>query len=91
MLNCKAIHILSLFILFTSCEEEAFTLDDSDLSLKIDTVSFDVIESTTYQVPPLMGGSRYLYLGKDNDFTFDYNYIRAVSYTHLTLPTIYSV
>ena len=82
MLNCKAIHILSLFLLFTSCEEEAFTLDDSDLSLKIDTVSFDVIESTTYQVPPLMGGSRYLYLGQENDFTFDYNYIRVSKFSN---------
>ena len=82
MLNCKAIHILSLFLLFTSCEEEAFTLDDSNLSLKIDTVSFDVIESTTYQVPPLMGGSRYLYLGQENDFTFDYNYIRVSKFSN---------
>ena len=82
MLNCKVIHILSIFLLFTSCEEEAFTLDDSNLSLKIDTVSFDVIESTTYQVPPLMGGSRYLYLGQENDFTFDYNYIRVSKFSN---------
>ena len=82
MLNCKVIHILSIFLLFASCEEEAFTLDDSNLSLKIDTVSFDVIESTTYQVPPLMGGSRYLYLGQENDFTFDYNYIRVSKFSN---------
>ena len=82
MLNCKAIYILSLLLLFISCEEKVFTLDDSDLSLKVDTVSFDIIESTTYQVPPLMGGSRYLYLGEDNDFTFDYNYIRVSKFSN---------
>ena len=82
MLNCKAIYILWLFLFFISCEEKAFILDDSDLSLKVDTVSFDIIESTTYQVPPLMGGSRYLYLGEDNDFTFDYNYFRVSKFSN---------
>ena len=82
MLNCKALYASSLFLLFISCEEKAFTLDDSDLSLTVDTVSFDVIESTTYQVPPLMGGSRYLYLGQDNGFTFDYNYIRVSKFSN---------
>ena len=82
MLNRQAIYLASLLLYFISCEEKPLMLNDLDLSLSVDTVSFDVLESTTYQVPPLMGGSKYLYLGQDSGYTFDYSYIRASKFSN---------
>lgn len=73
---------LSLFLFFISCEESAHTLEDENLSLSIDTVSFEIIEGTTYQVPPLMGGSKFLYLGQNDGYLFDYNYIRVSKFSN---------
>ena len=44
---------LSLFLF--SCEDKPLIIEDDDLSLKIDTVSFLASESLTYQVPPIIG------------------------------------
>jgi len=82
MLSPRFPYIVTLLFFLISCENQPLTYNDSDLSLSVDTVSFDVIESTTYQVPPLMGGSRYLYLGKDSGYSFDYNFIRASKFSN---------
>ena len=59
MLSPRFPYIVTLLFFLISCENQPLTYNDSDVSLSVDTVSFDVIESTTYQVPPLMGGARY--------------------------------
>ena len=81
MLNFRFLY-LALSLIFISCEEQAHTLDDIDLSLSVDTISFDVVRGTTYKVPPLMGGSKFLYLGQSNGYTFDYNFIRASKFSN---------
>ena len=73
---------LALFLFLISCEENTLTLEDENLSLSIDTVSFEIIEGTTYQVPPLMGGSKFLYLGQNDGYLFDYNYIRVSKFSN---------
>lgn len=69
-----------LFFLFSfsvfSCEDKPLYIEDKDLSLKIDTVSFVVTESITYQTPPIMGGSKRLYLGRSENYDFEYAMIR---------------
>ena len=81
MLNFRFLY-LALSLIFISCEEQAHTLDDIDLSLSVDTISFDVVRGTTYKVPPLMGGSKFLYLGQSNGYSFDYNFIRASKFSN---------
>lgn len=71
---------LSLFLI--SCEETAHNIQDENLSLSIDTVSFEIIQGTTYQVPPIMGGSKFLYLGQNDGYLFDYNYIRVSKFSN---------
>ena len=73
---------LVLSLIFISCEEQAHILDDTNLSLSVDTISFDVVRGTTYKVPPLMGGSKFLYLGQSNGYSFDYNFIRASKFSN---------
>ena len=82
MVNPKVIYIALLLFFFNSCEEQPLVVNDADLSLSVDTVSFDALESTTYQVPPLMGGSKYLYLGQDSGYIFNYNFIRASKFSN---------
>ena len=82
MVNSRVIYIALLLFFFNSCEEQPLVVNDEDLSLSVDTVSFDALESTTYQVPPLMGGSKYLYLGQDSGYTFNYNFIRASKFSN---------
>ena len=69
-----------LFLIFSfsvfSCEDNPLYIEDKDLSLKIDTVSFVVTESITYQTPPIMGGSKRLYLGRSENYDFEYAMIR---------------
>ena len=81
MFNSKFLY-LALLLIFISCEEQAHTLDDTDLSLSVDTISFDVVRGITYKVPPLMGGSKFLYLGHNNGYSFDYNFIRASKFSN---------
>ena len=81
MLNSRFLY-LALLLIFISCEERAHILDDTDLSLSVDTISFDVVRGTTYKVPPLMGGSKFLYLGHNNGYSFDYNFIRASKFSN---------
>jgi hypothetical protein len=80
-LNFKFSYLaLSLFLI--SCEETAHNIQDENLSLSIDTVSFEIIQGTTYQVPPIMGGSKFLYLGQNDGYLFDYNYIRVSKFSN---------
>ena len=65
---------LSLFLF--SCEDKPLMIKDDDLSLKIDTVSFLASESLTYQVPPTLGGSKKIYIGKNDQFDFEYALVR---------------
>ncbi len=68
--------LLILSFSFFSCEDKPLYIKDKDLSPNIDTVSFVVTESITYQTPPIMGGSKRLYLGKSENFDFEYVMIR---------------
>ena len=65
------IGILYLLILI-SCEEAALPINEDGTPLSVDTVSFPVISTITYQTPPIMGDSEYLYFGKKDDYEFLY-------------------
>ena len=57
-----------LLIIFISCEEAALPIDEEGTPLSVDTVSFPVTNSITYQTPPILGSSDYLYFGEKNDY-----------------------
>ena len=65
------IGIFYLLILI-SCEEAALPINGDGTPLSVDTVSFPVISTITYQTPPNMGDSEYLYFGKKDDYEFLY-------------------
>ena len=65
------IGILYLLILI-SCEEAALPINEDGTPLSVDTVSFPVISTITYQTPPIMGDSEYLYFGQKDDHEFLY-------------------
>ena len=68
--------ILFLVLILSSCEQEPLMVEDENLSLSSDTITFNVVDDITYQIPPNMSGSKYLYLGKRDNYEFDVNYIR---------------
>ena len=65
------IGIFYLLILI-SCEEAALPINGDGTPLSVDTVSFPVISTITYQTPPNMGDSEYLYFGQKDDHEFLY-------------------
>ena len=65
------IGIFYLLILI-SCEEAALPINGDGTPLSVDTVSFPVISTVTYQTPPNMGDSEYLYFGIKDDYEFLY-------------------
>ena len=77
------------FIIPSGCEEAAIPIDDniSTTPLDIDTVSFPVINTISYQVPPDIGLHEYLYFGKKDEFSFLYNLIRFSSIDSTNLYT----
>ena len=77
------------FIIPSGCEEAAIPIDDnfSTTPLTIDTVSFPVINTISYQVPPDIGLHEYLYFGKKDEFSFLYNLIRFSSIDSTNLYT----
>jgi hypothetical protein len=72
------IYYLLWIIFFSACEEVAIPIDNSvtNIPLSIDTVSFPVINTISYQVPPDIGSHEFLYFGKKEEFSFLYNLIR---------------
>ena len=72
------IYYLLWIIFFSACEEVAIPIDSSvtNIPLSIDTVSFPVINTISYQVPPDIGLHEFLYFGKKEEFSFLYNLIR---------------
>jgi len=83
------IYTLLCFIIPSGCEEAAIPIDDniSTTPLTIDTVSFPVINTISYQVPPDIGLHEYLYFGKKDEFSFLYNLIRFSSIDSTNLYT----
>ena len=71
----ELIGILYLLILI-SCEEAALPINEDGTPLAVDTVSFPVINTITYQTPPIMGGSEYLYFGQKDDYEFLYTLLK---------------
>ena len=65
------IGIINLLILI-SCEEAALPINEDGTPLSVDTVSFPVINTITYQTPPIMGDTEYLYFGQKDDYNFLY-------------------
>ena len=65
-------------IIFIGCEEAAIPIDSNLITtpLSVDTVSFPVINTISYQVPPDIGLHDFLYFGKKEEFSFLYNLIR---------------
>ena len=80
---------LSCFVFFTSCEEAAIPVDSNltTTPLSIDTVSFPVINTISYQVPPDIGSHEFLYFGEKEEFIFLYNLIRFSSIDSTNLYT----
>ena len=83
------IYNLLVIIVFSACEEAAIPIDSNIIStpLTIDTVSFPVINTISYQVPPDIGLHEYLYFGKKDEFSFLYNLIRFSSLDSTNLYT----
>tara|TARA_B100001142_G_scaffold13209_1_gene12489 strand:+ start:165 stop:1391 length:1227 start_codon:yes stop_codon:yes gene_type:complete len=83
------IYNLLVIIVFSACEEAAIPIDSNITStpLTIDTVSFPVINTISYQVPPDIGLHEYLYFGKKDEFSFLYNLIRFSSIDSTNLYT----
>ena len=67
--------LIGIFYLsiFVSCEEAALPINDDGTPLNVDTVSFPVINTMTYQTPPTMGGTEYLYFGEKDGYEYLYN------------------
>ena len=68
--------ILFLVLILSSCEQEPLMVEDENLSLSSDTITFNIVDDITYQIPPNMSGSKHLYIGKRDNYEFDINYIR---------------
>ena len=83
------IYTLLCFFIFSACEEAAIPIDNNLTAtpLTIDTVSFPVISTISYQVPPDIGLHEYLYFGKKDEFSFLYNLIRFSSIDSTNLYT----
>ena len=67
--------LIGIFYLsiLVSCEEAALPINDDGTPLNVDTVSFPVINTMTYQTPPSMGGTEYLYFGEKDGYKYLYN------------------
>ena len=50
-----------VLIIFISCEEAALPVDKDNTPLNIDTISFPITNTITYQTPPMLGATDYLY------------------------------
>jgi len=83
------IYYLLGIILFSACEEAALPMnsDVTNIPLTIDTVSFPVINTISYQVPPDIGSHEFLYFGKKEKFSFLYNLIR---FSNIDSTNLYS-
>ena len=79
--NFKSFFIINLIaiLFFSACDEAAIPIDSSNTPLSIDTISFPVVNTISYQVPPDVGSHEFLYFGKKNEFDFLYNLIRFSS------------
>ena len=65
-----------IIIIFISCEEAALPVDKDNTPLNIDTISFPITNTITYQTPPMLGATDYLYFGEKNDYKFLFNLVR---------------
>lgn len=63
-------------LILNSCEEQAIHLPLSDTPLHLDTLSFGINQIVSYQSPPQMGGSDFLYLGTNDGFNHPYSLIQ---------------
>ena len=68
-------HLAAILIIIISCEENPINLEENDLPLDVDTVSFPVTKTSIYKVLPQMGNLDTLYFGEINEFKFHYNLI----------------
>ncbi len=73
--------ILFLLLIMASCEQKPLRVEDENLSLSSDTITFNIVDDITYQIPPNMSGSKYLYIGKRDGYEFDLNYIRINNFS----------
>ena len=74
-------------LIFSSCEEAAVPIEDNDFPMRLDTISFPVIQTVTYQVPPELGGTEHLYFGEKGGYKYLYNLIRFDSLNTTNLFT----
>ena len=65
-----------ILIIFISCEEAALPVDKDNTPLNIDTISFPITNTITYQTPPMLGATDYLYFGEKNDYKYLFNLVR---------------
>ncbi len=63
-------HVLWLVLvaLSVSCNEEPIPYGSSDTSINIDTLTVSSIYGRSYQIPPQMGNSTKLYLGRKGEY-----------------------
>ena len=63
---------LLCLLLISSCEEAAIPIEKDNTPVTIDTVSFPVIKTTSYQIPPVLGNVEHLYFGEKDGFKYLY-------------------
>ena len=61
---------------FSACEEAVIPVGDINTPMKLDTISFPIIKAISYQSPPQMGKTDYLYFGKKDGYEFKYSLIK---------------
>ena len=69
------LYLLCLLVI-SSCEEAAIPIEQDNTPVIVDTVSFPVIKTTSYQIPPVLGDAEHLYFGEKDGFKYLYNLIR---------------
>ena len=63
-------------IFLSACEEAAIPVSGNDTPIKLDTISFPVVNAIAYQSPPEMGKTSYLYFGNEDGYVFHYSLLQ---------------
>jgi len=81
------LYLLCLLVI-SSCEEAAIPIEQDNTPVIVDTVSFPVIKTTSYQIPPVLGNAEHLYFGEKDGFKYLYNFekIKDNPAMHLRTP-----
>ena len=86
-LNITIRLVLFCVLFLSACEEAAVPYNNDSTPMKLDTISFPVVQTVTYQVPPELGNTEYLYFGEKDGYDFLYSLIQFDSVNTTSLFT----